>query len=110
VARYAVPLADEGGRVAEHLGEAPLFAVVAVRLADGALLERDTLPNPHLKEAKAKGIRVAEWLVQRNVDAVYLKEDLGGKGPEYVFDDAGVEVRLTTADSLEEAVAQGDGP
>lgn len=49
---------------------------------------------------KAKGIRVAEWLVSLKVDRVVHKENLHGKGPEYVFANAGVEMRLTDADTL----------
>ncbi len=35
--RYAAPLADPGGALSEHFGEAPYFALVTVRLADGAV-------------------------------------------------------------------------
>jgi len=56
--------------------------------------------------AKAKGIWVAEWLVAQKVDVVFVKESLRGKGPVYVFGDAGVEMRETTATTLEEALAE----
>jgi hypothetical protein len=35
-----------------------------------------------------------------------LREDVHGKGPAYVFADAGVEMRLTEATTLAEAIAQ----
>jgi predicted Fe-Mo cluster-binding NifX family protein len=54
---------------------------------------------------KAKGIRVAEWLVAQKADVVLLKESLRGKGPVYVFGDAGVEMQETTATMLEEALS-----
>ncbi len=103
--RYAVPLADAGGTISEHLGEAPYFALVTVRLADEAIEEQQILANPHQSEPKAKGIRVAEWLVAQKADVVLLKEDLSGKGPAYVFGDAGVEMRQTEATTLVEAWA-----
>jgi len=37
---------------------------------------------------------------------VLLKESLRGKGPVYVFGDAGVEMRDTTTTTLEEALAE----
>lgn len=102
--RYAIPLADPHGRVSEHFGEAPYFALVTVRLADGTVAKQEVVSNPHRDVEKAKGIRVAEWLVAQKVDVVLLKESLHGKGPEYVFADAGVEMVLTEAETVGEAV------
>jgi cation diffusion facilitator family transporter len=98
--RYAVPLADSAGTLSEHLGEAPYFALVTVRLGDGAIEAQQVLANPHLGEERAKGIRVAEWLVAQKADVVLLPESLRGKGPVYVFGDAGVEMRKTGAATL----------
>jgi predicted Fe-Mo cluster-binding NifX family protein len=75
--------------------------------------EQQVLANPHQEEEKAKGIRVAEWLVARKVDVVWLKEELRGRGPVYVFGDAGVEMRsteaLTLAQTLEALTRAGEG-
>ncbi|MBC7248867.1 MAG: cation diffusion facilitator family transporter [Anaerolineae bacterium] len=98
--RYAVPLADLQGTVSEHFGEAPYFALVTLRLADGQVEQQQIVANPHTAVSKAKGIRVAEWLVAQKVDAVLLRESLQGKGPTYVFGEAGVEMQLTTAETL----------
>jgi cation diffusion facilitator family transporter len=129
--RYAVPLNDPGGTLSEHFGEAPYFGLVtlrlaqdgalrlaqdgALRLADGAIEQQQVIANPHTETEKAKGIRVAEWLVAQKVDAVLLKQSLRGKGPTYVFGDAGVEIQETTATMLSEALtgfrqAGGGGP
>ena len=104
--RYAVPLADPGGTISEHLGEAPYFALITVRLADGVIEEQHIVANPHQAVEKAKGIRVAEWLVAQKMDVVLVKESLRGKGPVYVFGEAGVEMRETTATTLEEALME----
>ncbi len=104
--RYAVPLADTSGTVSGHFGESPFFALVTVRVADGQLEHQEALVNPHTHVEKAKGIRVGEWLVGLKTDIVLLREDVQGKGPAYVFADAGVEVRLTQADTLTEALAE----
>ncbi|RLC93647.1 MAG: cation transporter [Chloroflexi bacterium] len=101
---YAVPLADLGGAVSEHFGEAPFFALVRVRLSDGAIEEQQVLANPYVEEEKAKGIQVAEWLVEQKVDVVLLRESVQGRGPVYVFGDAGVDVRQTDVGTLAEAV------
>ncbi len=104
--RYAAPLSDTAGTLSEHLGEAPYFALVTVRLTDDTIEEQQIVANPHQAVEKAKGIRVAEWLVGQNVDVVLLKESLRGKGPVYVFGDAGVEMQETTATTLEEALTE----
>jgi cation diffusion facilitator family transporter len=102
--RYAVPLADRDGKVSEHFGEAPFFALVAVRRSDGVIEEQRIVSNPHSKQEKAKGIRVAEWLVAQKVDVVLVREDVQGKGPGYVLRNAGVELRQTDKQTLGEAM------
>ena len=104
--RYAVPLADPGGTISEHLGEAPCFALVRVRLAGGAIEEQNVIANPYKDLERAKGIQVAEWLVDQKVDVVLLKEELRGRGPIYVFGDAGVEMEETKAATLSEAMVE----
>jgi cation diffusion facilitator family transporter len=112
--RYAVPLNDPGGTLSEHFGEAPYFGLItlrlaqdgALRLADGAIEQQQVIANPHTEVERAKGIRVAEWLVAQKVDVVLLRQSLRGKGPTYVFGDAGVEMQETTATTLSEALAE----
>jgi cation diffusion facilitator family transporter len=103
--RYAVPLADAGGTVSPHFGDAPYFALVTVRRADGAVEAHEIIANPRRHQERARGIRVAEWLVARKVDVVLLKKDVQGKGPAYVLRDAGVEQRRTDATTVSEALA-----
>jgi cation diffusion facilitator family transporter len=104
--RYAVPLANPDGAISEHFGEAPYFALVRYRLTDGAIEEQQVVSNPHKEMEKAKGIQVAEWLVGQKVDLVLLKESLRGRGPVYVFGDAGVEMKETEARTLAELMAE----
>jgi cation diffusion facilitator family transporter len=112
--RYAVPLADAVGTVSSHFGESPFFGLVTVRLGsdqgsggqDPVVERQEVVANPHMDVEKAKGIRVGEWLVGLKADRVLLKEDVQGKGPAYVFADAGVETRLTGASTLAEAVQE----
>jgi cation diffusion facilitator family transporter len=104
--RYALPLADTGGTLSQHFGEAPYFALVRVRLADGLVEEQRIAANSFLEEDKAKGIQVAEWLVGQKVDVVLLKDSLRGRGPVYVFRDAGIELRQTEVGTLVEAIRE----
>ena len=104
--RYAVPLADPAGTVSDHFGEAPYFGLVTIRTADGQIEHQEMRANPHLQVDKAKGIRVGEWLVELKTDVVLLRETVQGKGPAYVFADAGVETRSTRMRTLSEVIAQ----
>jgi cation diffusion facilitator family transporter len=115
--RYAVPLADTAGTVSSHFGESPFFGLATVRLGNDqdsggrspAVERQEVVTNPHTAVEKAKGIRVGEWLVGLKTDVVLLKEDVHGKGPAYVFADAGVETRLTGASTLAEALEEQMG-
>ncbi len=102
--RCAVPLADLNGLLSEHFGEAPYFALATARLADQKVEGQEIVANSHTDVPKAKGIRVAEWLVEQKVDVLLMHEDLQGKGPIYVFGEAGVEILRTPAHTLAEAI------
>ncbi|MEW6268045.1 MAG: CBS domain-containing protein [Thermodesulfobacteriota bacterium] len=100
-----MPLEDRDGTLSEHFGNAPLFALATVRRADGEIEEQRVLGNPHRTLEKAKGIRVAEWLLAQKVDALLLRSEVQGKGPEYVLRDAGVTIVHTDERALSEALA-----
>ena len=61
--RYAVPLEEEAGSLSEHFGEAPYFALVTVRLADGAIEEQQIVANPHtmVRRPRASGWPSGWW-------------------------------------------------
>jgi predicted Fe-Mo cluster-binding NifX family protein len=103
--RCAVPLADGAGTLSEHFGEAPFFAILTLRRSDGAPDAQECVANPHTGLPRAKGIRVAEWLIAQRVDCVLSREDLRGKGPVYVLRDAGVRLLHTDAGTLDGAIA-----
>jgi cation diffusion facilitator family transporter len=52
--RYAVPLADPGGTLSDHFGEAPYFALVLVHLADGAIEEHQISSTPIGRRTRRK--------------------------------------------------------
>jgi len=102
--RIAAPLATRDGELSAEFGGSPYFGLTEVRTADGHVLRRDVLPNPHREAEKQKGILVAEWLVRQGVDVLVAREDVK-KGPGYVLRQAGVDVRTTRAARLDEEVA-----
>jgi predicted Fe-Mo cluster-binding NifX family protein len=75
-----------------------------VRRSDGVIEEQRIVSNPHSQEEKAKGIRVAEWLVAQKIDVVLTREDLSRKGPAYVLREAGVELRMTGSQTVADAI------
>ena len=102
--RYVFPLAAPDGRLSEHFGKAPYMVLITLRIADGVTEKREVMINPYLQEEKAKGIKVAEWLVSQKVDGIFIKEGLQGRGPAYVFANAGVEVASSESDTLDMAL------
>jgi cation diffusion facilitator family transporter len=91
----AVPLSDDKMTLAEHFGSAPYFYVATRRESDGVLLSEAYQHNPFTGDEKGKGIKISEWLLEKGVDRVYSPREFTGKGPGYVFSDAGVEVIVT---------------
>ena len=104
--RYLVALADHGGSISDHFGEAPYFAIVDFDVVHRQVKRTEVIANPHLQEVKGKGITVANFLVTFKPDIVITREDLTGKGPGYVFADAGIESIRTDADDMRSFIQQ----
>jgi cation diffusion facilitator family transporter len=103
---YGVPLSDPMGTVSEHLGKASYFALVELKADDGSLVRQEIVVNPYQALEKQKGLQVARMLVDQGVDVLLVRENLEGKGPSYVLADAGVETRITEANTLGEIVGE----
>lgn len=100
----AVPLNSREGDISDHFGEAPYFALIDFDALDNRIEGRHILENPFQKIEKGKGIKVAEWLVGKKVDKVWIREGVKHKGPDYVFSNAGVKVANTTFRDLDQLV------
>jgi cation diffusion facilitator family transporter len=98
--RYGVPLADQGGTISSHFGEAPYFAIVDIDIPGRKIERTEIIANPHLQVVKGKGLKVASFLVTLKPDIIATREELAGKGPGYVFSDAGAETVQTDAKDL----------
>ena len=104
--RVAVSLSDEQGTISQHFGTAPYFAFLDIRIADGAQLRRQVAINPHQKDEKQRGLRVAHWLLSEGVDVVITGDDLREKAPGYVLADAGVTAMTSDVNDLEATLAK----
>jgi predicted Fe-Mo cluster-binding NifX family protein len=100
--RYAVPLKNREGEISEHFGGAQFLALWDERISDKVILSKEIIENPFPGLEKGKGIRLAKFLVENGIDILYTKEIFEGKGPEYVFSDADVEVRKTDLQTLQD--------
>jgi len=100
--RFAVPLADKDSAISEHFAKALFIALWERKVSDGTASDPEVLDNRFSDIEKGKGMRLAEFLVERGVDLLYTKEDFKGKGPEHVFSGAEVEVRKTDKTTLNE--------
>ncbi len=102
--RLAIPVEEPEGRISQHFGESPYFALILIRQSDLKIEERECIRNPHREVETAKGIQVAEWLVKNKVDWVILKEEIAHKGPGYVLSNANVKIRVVPFSELDEAI------
>lgn len=107
---YAAPLADLNGTISAHFGDAPYFAFITVDRESHTVEDQRFRANPYRNEKQAKGLRVAEWLVEMKIDRVWVPKDLEGKGPAYAFGEAGIQVNVTSALTLEHLFGAGGAP
>jgi predicted Fe-Mo cluster-binding NifX family protein len=104
--RYAIPLADTKGEISRHFGEAPYFALTDIDVKQKSMARQEVLANPYMDLAKGRGLKVAEFLLSHKPDVVASSESLTGKGPGYVFAEAGVETMQTDAGYLDDLIDQ----
>ena len=104
---FGVPLDHDKQTISRHFGEAPFFRLVRVlHRPDKDTISSDTiLMNPFSKEEKAKGIKVANWLLAKGMDILIVRQDLTGKGPAFVLGDAEAAIILTREPDAEKALS-----
>ncbi|MBE0425903.1 MAG: cation diffusion facilitator family transporter [Nitrospirae bacterium] len=105
--RYAVPLANKEGEISEHFSSAPFIALWDKKILKDVLLNQEVFGNPFLDLEKGKGIRLAEFLVEKGVDILVLKKYFEHKGPEYVLSNAEIEIQKRDVNFLKELVDFG---
>jgi len=102
----AIPLADDRRTISQHFGEAPFYRLLVLNRRKGEIIDDSFLENPYLEEAKGKGIKVAQWLLEKGLDMLICRHDQKGKGPGYVLGNGGAEIILTEVSDNEEALEE----
>lgn len=102
----AFPLSDKSGYISSHFGDAPYFALLHRHRENHTIDTKKIMENPHCTVSTAKGICVAEWLVDKKVTHVGLKEDVSHKGPGYVLSSAGIKIVRISSKDLSGAVRE----
>lgn len=102
----ALPLSDKNGQISPHFGEAPYFALLHRHIDKHTIDAKKIMENPHCTVSTAKGIRVAEWLVDQKITHVGIKEDVSHKGPGYVLSSAGIKIIRISSKHLSGAVRE----
>ncbi len=100
-----LPLSADRQTISEHFGEAPFFRLVTLHSSDLVVTVDTTLSNPYINEEKAKGIKVANWLLESGLDMMIVRQDLAGKGPGFVLGNADCEVLVVSENDADVALA-----
>nr|WP_320016523.1 cation diffusion facilitator family transporter [uncultured Desulfobacter sp.] len=102
----ALPLSDKSGQISSHFGEAPYFALLHRHIDKHTIDAKKIMENPYCTVSTAKGIRVAEWLVDQKITHVGIKENVSHKGPGYVLSNAGIKIIRISSKDLSGAVRE----
>ena len=73
------------------------------------MISQEILENPFRTLEKRKGISLATFLVEKEIDILYTRESFDGKGPEYVFANAGIKIRRVDRESMNILIKEHDG-
>jgi len=105
---FGIPLDHDKLTISPHFGEAPFFRLVNIRHGAGAnTISSDTIfMNPFSTEAKAKGIKVANWLLAKEMDVLIVQQDLTGKGPAFVLGNAEASIMVTRESNSDQALSE----
>jgi predicted Fe-Mo cluster-binding NifX family protein len=98
--KYAMPLNNRGGEISEHFGSSSFIVIWDKRIDDGVVFSQQILENLFLQMEKGKGIKLAAFLAEKGVNVFYVKKPFKSKGPGYVFLNAGIDVRITNKETL----------
>jgi len=102
--KYAVPLTNREGKLSGHFGSAPFIGIWSKTNNNGDIISQQVLDNPSLQMEKGKGIKLAEVLAEKGVNVLYIRKPFEGKGPEYVFSNSEVEVRITDKETIKQLI------
>ena len=104
--RVALPIEGPNGPPSQQFGTAPAFLLVDKRRTDGQIVSQTVVTNPFSGEPRGRGIKVAHWLIDQKVDALLTADDVRDKGPGHALGEAGVNVIITQATTVEGAIEE----
>lgn len=102
--RLAMPLNAGKEALSDNFGAAPYFAFLDFCAQDRNSFTRDIQANPYQSAGQGRGIKVAAWLANLDIDRLVVKDDIRDKGPGIILDDAGVEIRVADLNTVREAL------
>ncbi len=97
---------DEKCLISPHFGDAPYFAIIDRDFSKKKVSVRSYMKNPFTDVEKKKGVKVAEFLSEHEVDEVRSRVDFEGKGSGYALEAMNIEIATTTATTLGEMIEQ----
>ena len=100
----AIPVDEDRKTISEHFGEAPFFRILSLQCINDEIVEEHVHNNLFLSEEKAKGIKVATWLLEKGVDILISQNDQTGRGPGFVLGNGGAEILLTKETNSDKAL------
>jgi len=100
----AIPVDEKGERIISHFGCAPAFLFWEIQcVPEPKILREWREKNPFAHEERRRGVRVAEWLHARGVEAVILpREEVEEKGFIYALSALGIRPVFKPGLTLEE--------
>ena len=96
--------------LSEHFGEAPLFAVLKKERITGNVALETFIENSSRTLERQRGVKAAELLGETDIDEVWTRAILEGKGAGYTLEALGIDVLTTEATTLRELVGNRRGP
>ncbi len=93
-------------KLSDHFGAASHFAILSKDMLTGKVSVEEYLDNPFREDERQKGVRVAEFLADREVDETISRATLTGKGSGYALEALQIACSPTSARTLPELVAQ----
>ena len=95
VEEYVLAVPVEGNEISPHFGCAKAFLLLTIdcRGDKGRLLKETLLENPFAGEERRKGVKVAEWLHEKGVQAVLIPknpEEIKSRGFLYALTALGI--------------------
>jgi cation diffusion facilitator family transporter len=92
--------------LSDHFGEAPFFALLRKERHTGNVTFETYVANRFRSLERHRGVRAAELLDEMDIDEVWTRVALDGKGAGYALESLGIDVLTTEATTLRELLSE----